>query len=284
MTMKNVMFQIRYDIANGIIHQWKKLLLLALVYAIIISEFLVTYTLKKIDMPYSAGDLLLWIFKGIDWITDTQKNIEIPTAYLLPNILIGFIIGNYPFKDINGYGGLVLMRTGKKSVWWISKCIWAILVAAVSYSIMIIEVLLVSLINGRLTLNITQSVGIKVSGYDKAVLENNEQLSKLVIVVVLASFITTIALNLIQILVSQIMGPITGYIVIIAVLVVSIFARSFLIIGNGFMAIRNNLYSVNGGDIRQTILIDILMSLFALTAGYFLLLRMDILKKNDWRI
>lgn len=279
-----MIFQIRYDITNGIIHQWKKLLLLALVYSIIIGEFVVTYTLKKIDTPYTTGDLFLWIFKGMDWITDTQQNIEIPTAYILPNVLIGFIIGNYPFKDINGYGGLVLMRTGKKSIWWISKCIWSILVAVISYSIMVIEVVLVSLINGRVSLDTTFSVGIKVSGYDRTILESNEQLTKLVIAVVLVSFITTIALNLIQIFISQILGPIVGYIVIISILIVSIFVKSFFVVGNGFMAIRSNLYSANGGDIRQTILIDILMSLFVLIAGYFLLLKMDILKKSDWRI
>lgn len=39
---------------------------------------------------------------------DVQTDINIPTAYILPNILIGFAIGNYPFKDINGYGGMVL--------------------------------------------------------------------------------------------------------------------------------------------------------------------------------
>lgn len=282
--MKNVIFQVRYDITNGIIHQWKKLLLLALVYAIIIGEFVVTYTLKKIDVAYTTGDLFLWIFKGMDWITKTQQNIEIPTAYILPNVLIGFIIGNYPFKDINGYGGLVLMRTGEKSIWWISKCIWAILVAVISYSIMIVEVVIISLVNGRVSLDTNPTVEIKVSGYDRTIVESNNQLTKLIIVVVLVSFITTIALNLIQILVSQILGPIIGYIVIISILIVSIFARSFFVVGNGFMAIRSNLYSVNGGDIRQTILIDIFMSLLALIAGYFLLLKMDILKKSDWRI
>ena len=44
--MKNVMFQIRYDIINGIVHQWKKFLLIAVVYAVLITEFLVRCNLK----------------------------------------------------------------------------------------------------------------------------------------------------------------------------------------------------------------------------------------------
>ena len=39
--MKNVMFQIKYDFINGIVHQWKKFLLIAVVYAVLITDFLV---------------------------------------------------------------------------------------------------------------------------------------------------------------------------------------------------------------------------------------------------
>ena len=39
--MKNVMFQIKYDFINGIVHQWKKFLLIAVIYAVLITDFLV---------------------------------------------------------------------------------------------------------------------------------------------------------------------------------------------------------------------------------------------------
>ena len=39
--MKNVIFQIKYDFINGIVHQWKKFLLIAVVYAVLITDFLV---------------------------------------------------------------------------------------------------------------------------------------------------------------------------------------------------------------------------------------------------
>ena len=127
--MKNVIFQIKYDFINGIVHQWKKFLLIAVVYAVLITDFLVRCKTKHFMGQYTSSDIILYIFRGMRWIVDVQTDINIPTAYILPNILIGFAIGNYPFKDINGYGGMVLMRAGKKLVWWLSKCIWAVLTA-----------------------------------------------------------------------------------------------------------------------------------------------------------
>lgn len=141
--MKNVMFQIKYDFINGIVHQWKKFLLIAVVYAVLITDFLVRCKTKHFMGQYTSSDIILYIFRGMRWIVDVQTDINIPTAYILPNILIGFAIGNYPFKDINGYGGMVLMRAGKKLVWWISKCIWAVLTACICYGILILEILTV---------------------------------------------------------------------------------------------------------------------------------------------
>ena len=165
--MKNVMFQIKYDFINGIVHQWKKFLLIAVVYAVLITDFLVRCKTKHFMGQYTSSDIILYIFRGMRWIVDVQTDINIPTAYILPNILIGFAIGNYPFKDINGYGGMVLMRAGKKLVWWISKCIWAVLTACICYGILILEIAGVSLAGGRLSLQVNRQVCISIDGYDK---------------------------------------------------------------------------------------------------------------------
>ena len=48
--MKNVIFQIKYDFINGIVHQWKKFLLIAVVYAVLITDFLVRCKLSLIHI------------------------------------------------------------------------------------------------------------------------------------------------------------------------------------------------------------------------------------------
>lgn len=282
--MKNVMFQIRYDIINGIVHQWKKLLLIAVVYAVLITEFLVRCNLKHYMGEYTTSDIILWMFKGMTWITDGQKDINIPTAYILPNILIAFAIGNYPFKDINGYGGMVLMRARKKSVWWISKCVWAVLTAVAAYAMLIIEILTVTLAGGKLSWQVNKTVCQSVCGYNKIYINNNPNLTRLAVYMIIVGLLTTIAICLVQICVSQIMGPLIGYIAVVVILIMGVFFRSFMFIGNGFMAIRNILYTPEGGDIRLTILVDMVLIVISVVTGYISFKRMDIMKKGDWRM
>lgn len=282
--MKNAVFQIKYDIINGIVHQWRKFILIAVVYGVLIAEFLVRCRLKHFSGQYTLSDIILWMFKGMTWITDSQKEVNIPTAYILPNILIAFVIGNYPFKDINGYGGMILMRSGKKSVWWFSKCIWAVITAMVTYAVLIVEAVAVSLAGGKLSLHVNKDICCKVSGYNKMYIVNNMNLTRLAVYMIVAGLITTIAICLIQKCTSQLMGAVIGYVAVVVILIMGVFFRSFLVIGNGFMAIRNVLYTPQGGDIRLTIAADAVLAAVSVVVGYISFKRMDILKRSDWRM
>lgn len=282
--MKNVWFQVRYDIVNGIVHQWKKFLLLAIVYGVLITQFLAVCRLKHLIGQYTISDIVLYLFKGMSWITDDKSEVIIPTAYVLPNVLIAFAIGNYPFKDINGYGGMVLMRARKKSVWWISKCIWAVITSVVTYAILVVEVVAVALAGGRLSWQVNRDICYRVSGYDKTLIKNNVNLTRLAVYMLLVGLLTTIAICLVQICVSQIFGPIIGYVAVVVILIMGVFFKSFLFIGNGFMAIRNVLYTPQGGDIRLTVITDIVIIAVSVIVGYVSFKRMDILKKSDWSV
>ena len=233
---------------------------------------------------YTISDIVLYLFKGMSWITDDKSEVIIPTAYVLPNVLIAFAIGNYPFKDINGYGGMVLMRARKKSVWWISKCIWAVITSVVTYAILVVEVVAVALAGGRLSWQVNRDICYRVSGYDKTLIKNNVNLTRFAVYMLLVGLLTTIAICLVQICVSQIFGPIIGYVAVVVILIMGVFFKSFLFIGNGFMAIRNVLYTPQGGDIRLTVIADIVIIAVSVIVGYVSFKRMDILKKSDWRV
>ena len=220
----------------------------------------------------------------MSWITDDKSEVIIPTAYVLPNVLIAFAIGNYPFKDINGYGGMVLMRARKKSVWWISKCIWAVITSVVTYAILVVEVVAVALAGGRLSWQVNRDICYRVSGYDKTLIKNNVNLTRLAVYMLLVGLLTTIAICLVQICVSQIFGPIIGYVAVVVILIMGVFFKSFLFIGNGFMAIRNVMYTPQGGDIRLTVIADIVIIAVSVIVGYVSFKRMDILKKSDWSV
>lgn len=87
---------------------------------------------------------------------------------------------------------------------------------------------------------------ISIDGYDKTLIKNNPNLTRLTVYMIIVGLLTTIAICLVQICVSQIMGPIIGYIAVVVILIMGVFFRSFLFIGNGFMALRNIMYTPEG--------------------------------------
>lgn len=176
------------------------------------------------------------------------------------------------------------MRARKKSVWWISKCIWAVITSVVTYAILVVEVVAVALAGGRLSWQVNRDICYRVSGYDKTLIKNNVNLTRFAVYMLLVGLLTTIAICLVQICVSQIFGPIIGYVAVVVILIMGVFFKSFLFIGNGFMAIRNVLYTPQGGDIRLTVIADIVIIAVSVIVGYVSFKRMDILKKSDWSV
>lgn len=77
---------------------------------------------------------------------------------------------------------------------------------------------------------------------------------------------------------------IIGYIAVVVILIMGVFFRSFLFIGNGFMALRNIMYTPEGGSLTLTVIADIVLIVVSVIAGYASFRQMDILKKSDWRV
>lgn len=56
-----------------------------------------------------------------------------------------------------------------------------------------------------------------IDGYDKTLIKNNPNLTRLTVYMIIVGLLTTIAICLVQICVSQIMGPIIGYIAVVVI-------------------------------------------------------------------
>ena len=114
--MKRFYRMVRADIKQGIISEYLKYMVV-----LIISFIFTQNYYAKIENYISKGkvvgdatifDLFLYFFKGMkEYIPASNNPFEIPVDFLLLNILLAIIIGNYPMKDINGYGRSVLVRS-----------------------------------------------------------------------------------------------------------------------------------------------------------------------------
>ncbi len=222
--MKIMFFQLKYDCVHGILYQWKKFVLLAVVYAVLIIDFIIRCSNRGLAGTYSIGDIVLWLFKGTKEFDIAANNIlDIPTAYILPNILIAFIVGNYPFKDLNGFGTAVLVRTRKKMVWWLSKCVWCILSIVTAYTILIAELLLLVLVQKIFLLFRLCRFVRKYQAFDKVLIEHSANFNDIAIYMLIGGVLTSIAISMLQVSLSQILSPIIGYISVVALLIAGVF-------------------------------------------------------------
>lgn len=135
--MHMFMLQIKYDIREGIIQQWKKYAVLCVIYIACIVQFIMLCGANRHIDTYTCGDMVMWMFDGVKkFDTGAKNNVDISSVYILPNVFIAYIIGNYVIKDLYGYGKDILIRTGNRIKWWLSKCIWCVLASCMCYAVL----------------------------------------------------------------------------------------------------------------------------------------------------
>ena len=263
--------QIAYDIRQGIIYQWKKYAMLLIVYIVCIVSFIIRCKTNRHIESYTCGDLVMWMLKGMKKIeTGRHMNIDIPSVYIFPNVIIAFIVGNYIIKDLYGYGKSVLLKAGSRINWWISKCIWCLVSALVCYGMMHIVIAVAGICTGSFSVSPTQDVCCYIV--------------RLMLSVMGTSLVMTMTLNMIQITIGLILSPTIGYMAVMVFLVVAAFSDSPVIITLYCMAVRSGLYMPSGYKIAPALVIMFIMIMVCAIAGAVYSSHMDIIsKKAEWQ-
>lgn len=277
--------QIGYDIRQGIIQQWKKYAMLLAVYIVSIVHFILICKMSKKVDSYTSADMIMWMLKGVKkFDANSRSQLDIPTVYMFPNIIIAFIIGNYVIKDLYGYGKSILVKAESRINWWLSKCIWCVLSAFVSYGMMYIVIAVAGVCTGSFSLKPTPEIYYHLFSMDKQMILQYADVGSLLAGVVITSFIMTVTLNIIQITVGLIVSPTLAYMAIIVLLVLGVFMDNPLVITVYCMAIRSVRYMPYGYKLLPAVIIMCAMILLCVIAGAIYSSKMDIInKKADWQ-
>ena len=228
--------------------------------------------------------MVMWMLKGMKKIeTGRHMNIDIPSVYIFPNVIIAFIVGNYIIKDLYGYGKSVLLKAGSRINWWISKCIWCLVSALVCYGMMYIVIAVAGICTGSFSISPTQDVCCYMLNMDRQYIENVD-IVRLMLSVMGTSLVMTMTLNMIQITIGLILSPTIGYMAVMVFLVVAAFSDSPVIITLYCMAVRSGLYMPSGYKIAPALVIMFIMIMVCAIAGAVYSSHMDIIsKKAEWQ-
>lgn len=247
MLFKNIMF----DIKNGIIKKW---------YVFIIPFFISICTyidqnnqiekINRIDEisvgKTSLGDYLFSLYGGMqEYVPSPASPFIIPIVWLIVFISSSFIVMNYPINDLKKIGTQIIVRGESKSRWWISKCLWNIMMTIIYHVILIFPLSIVALLN-KVPCNLTINNNLQRFLFQMPLSEKNETIPISIWLFVLPLFVS-ITINLVQMLLSFYITPAHSFLLSCVIYISSAYLMNNYFIGNYAMLIRFDKLFINPG-------------------------------------
>lgn len=272
--------QIKHDIRNGITVRWKTFICFIAIVGFLCLISLLSiqkYTLYDFSKTPTFFDYLIYIMKGMEIFdpSNSKNYFSVPGEWLILHFSIGCVTANYPTKDLGIYGTQILLRSQKRSYWWISKCIWNFLSIVLIYICLLCTIAIFSIFTGGFSALPTPQIieGIIAIGELKIVPE------ELILIAIILPMCISIGLSFFQMMIALYTKPIIGLVVIILNLIISAYFCSNWLPGN-FLMLQRNSSVINSGV--STILGFTwagYLVLMAIILGAIRLSKLDILKK-----
>ena len=284
--MKRFYRMVRSDISQGIFCGYLKYIVVFIISLIFTQNYFAkieNYIANgKIAGGVSIFDLLIYFFKGMkEYIPASNKSFEIPVEFLLLNILLAIIIGNYPMKDINGYGRTVLVRSYTRLSWWFSKCIWNVLSVITFYVAIYIGIIVIYAAHGGLSNGIRCMLNADLMSVIFGVDLGNVNNSVLMITIIVLPIISSIAISMLQMTLAFYLNPIVSYVIIIAMYIFSAFYMKWFMMGNFMMMYRNEFINHKGMHLGISLIVDAGVAIISIVAGYLYFRRYDVLDRDN---
>lgn len=260
---------LRYDIVTHIIKKWY-------IFAICLLAFIGTSFIyvcssnlnvgppgtEPYSIPFTLGEYLFYPFAGTTYNT-------FPLIWLICNVLVIFIIINFGYNMQSKKKMKVLIYSQSRVIWWLSKCLVAVIYVWLYFAMYLIATLIFCAANGG-------SFEITVNNHTMNVLGLNTRiLNQLPLSfgnILLCIPISLSALAVIITTLSLIIKPIFSFVVAFLFIGVSSFYSSPLLLGNYTMLVRSSHFMQNNGmDFNFCILysIAIMLAFAALGAIIF---------------
>ena len=276
-----------YDIRVGILQQYRKWLIAAAVFTAACLEYLMeiqgyssglameTYPVKE-----TLGNCLLFLFRGMQEYSITlDKQFTFPAIWMLMYLLAAYFTLYYPYHDLEESGQHLLLRSGGRRLWWISKCVWNLLSVGLFFGISWIVTGLFCLFRGvPLTMELSENMAAFLEmRYSQLWLHPKE----MTVEILLLPMLVMMACCLLQMTLSLFLRPIFSFMVTGTILLASVYYQTPALIGNYAMTIRNSKLLVGGMDTTVGILFSLGILAGAFLVGLLKFKRYDILRKEN---
>jgi hypothetical protein len=211
-----------------------------------------------------------------DFSLSGEGTFRLPVGWMCTCMLMAYVPLGYPVRDLEGYGALLLVGTGGRARWWVSKLIWTVLTSLVCWvTVMAVCALWACLTGGGLgegCLLLTRGVP-ELLGFHapRAALGQAD-----IRAVLLAGPASLMALCSIQLVVSLALAPVAGFAVAAAILVLSALYATPALPGFSLMVARFVETDLAGGTVTGSLLASAATLAVMVLAGALVSARRDI--------
>lgn len=261
---------LRFDIYQGILRNSMLIISPILIAAVIFVDFFLKadryVTFDILDEPVSFGDYLFYLYGGMkEFIPDHEMGFQLPIVWIIVFFVLPFILLGYPLKDMNGSGQQILIRSTKRTFWWLSKCCWNILGTLFYHFIMLMTGLVACLV---FRIDTTSNIHMD---FVKAAFEVGpreiREISVLFISTVILPVCVSASINMLQMTLAIFIKPIFSFLVISILLLTSAYLMSPLLIGNYAMIFRYTWILENGVSVEIGYSISLIILFISIITG-----------------
>lgn len=272
---------LKHDISEGIVRRYAYLLLPVLVslFSCVGLHFWMV-EMQSANVNTGAGSVMdYWIYLvqgGKQYKFDVYNLFSIPIAWVSLYLFFLVCLNNYPIHDLEKWGYQVILCSGSRFNWWLSKILWIICYATVYMAVCFLTVLLYACLNDasaslKATMQLIPLVTKK--GFASCPL-----LHGIVINLILPWFFM-ILLGILQLVLSVKVSAVQSLILLFMVLVVSTYKRTWFLIGNWGMPYRIYPISESGLNYKICLLLCVVCIGIGMVAGYILFRKKDIFER-----
>ena len=184
----------------------------------------------------------------------------------------------YPFKDLNGVGRQLIVLSGSRGVWWLSKCVWTVINTVINYLIIFASSTICGLIFGA-------KLSMHSNSYLWRVLSMSEtDITSTTTWNITSVFFTIgfalIVLALLQLLLSLIAKPMLSFFFMAAYLFAATYMQNPALYGNYAIGARSSVLVTTGLSGSVGVLIGAWIIMICVSVGFFVFQFRDILNSD----
>lgn len=226
------------------------------------------------------ADFVMYIYGGMDtYIPGLGEPFMFPVRWLVVFLSVVFITLDYPYKDMQGYGQQILIRTKGRMAWWLSKCGWNTLCILVYHGLVFLSVaLFCAITKSDFTGGLNKNLIYVVFQVERIHMASDTTIwtYDMLLLPIFVSF----GMNMLQMTLSLFIKPAFSFLITAFLMISSAYFTTPYLVGNYAMPIRYDVVITNGVSAKTGVIISAAIALLAIIAGSIRFRRYDILNRD----